>query len=211
MTPTLPANNQQADSSRASLNSLPRKFLHPGEHFVTNQPMVLSTLLGSCVSVCLYDPVRHVMGMNHFLLASRHPGNAEPVLQSELGRYGLFAMEVLVNGLLKLGARREHLRAKAFGGANVLELPGNASASRFRIGTVNVEFVERFLEQDRIPLVAKDLGGHVGRQIHFHGADYSVFMRKIPKTKAADIVAEERAYLKNALKRQQERQQAEFF
>lgn len=188
----------------SAANQVQKRFLHPGDHYVTREPMVLSTLLGSCVSVCLFDPVARVMGMNHFLLPRRNVSVREPVLISDAGRYGLWAMEILINGLFDLGARREHLRAKAFGGANVLTTTlSKTLPERFLIGTANVRFVRDFLEKDGIPLISEDLGGDQGRQIHFQGSDYSVYLRRIPKRSAELIAADERAYLQRALREQE--------
>ncbi len=176
-----------------------RIVLHPGDYIVSDKPVTLSTLLGSCVAVCLYDPVRKVMGMNHFLLANRRYAKEMPVMDSEAGRYGIHAMELLVNNLLALGARRENLQAKAFGGGNVLGRSCSDTDNFMCVGAVNTRFVREFLFQDRIPLVAADLGGNFGRQIHFTGKDYSVYMRKIPTSQSAHLVEEERLYWRHSV------------
>jgi chemotaxis protein CheD len=188
-----------------------KHFLHPGEHYVTRNPMILSTLLGSCVSVCLFDPGASVMGMNHFLLPTRHPAGRESPLDSDEGRYGLWAMELLINGLLNLGARRDQLRAKAFGGANVLMNPVRKLPERYSIGTANALFVRGFLKKDGIPLIAQDLGGDSGRQIHFYGGDYSVYLRRIPRTNSSQILAQEATYLRDALQVRQRTVPTDFF
>lgn len=188
-----------------------RRVLRPGEHFVTGEPMILTTLLGSCVSVCLYDPVARLMGMNHFLLPMRNPAGRATMLESDAGRYGLWAMEILINELLNRGARRERLRAKAFGGGNVLRIAAESLPDRYCIGTSNVRFVKQFLDQDGIPLVAQDLGGVEGRQIHFHGGDYSVYLRRIPRTNVERILKEERHYLQSAIVAKQRGVPADFF
>jgi len=189
-----------------------RRFLHPGEYHVTREPMLISTLLGSCVSVCLFDPEAHVMGMNHFLLpTARFWSVDQPLLNSEAGRYGLWAMELLVNGMLALGARRERLRAKAFGGANVLDSLIPPSPGREAIGTANVHFVQRFLEQDGISLVAQDLGGNHGRQIHFYGGDYAVYLRRIPRAQSTSVEDQERRYLQRTLQLKSQTGSADFF
>lgn len=175
-----------------------RHFIHPGEHHVTREPIVISTLLGSCVAVCLYDPVARVMGMNHFLLPMQTPGGRGLSLAANAGRYGHCAMELLIRELLNLGARREQLRAKAFGGGNVLNNHQNLP-ERYNIGSANVAFVQHFLEQAGIALLAQDLGGDAGRHISFYGGDYSVYLRRIPNVNATQIVTEEKAYLQRAL------------
>ena len=191
--------------------AIKRHLVRPGEHAVSDEPMVLTTLLGSCVSVCLFDPVARLMGMNHFLLPMRNPASREPVLATDAGRYGLWAMEILVNELLKRGARREQLRAKAFGGANVLHEATGTRPDRFNIGASNVAFVRQFLERDGIPLVAQDLGGLHGRQIHFYGGDYSVFLRRIPRAGVERVLSDEQRYLQNAIAAKQRGVPADFF
>ncbi|WP_346014558.1 chemotaxis protein CheD [Thiocystis violacea] len=178
---------------------------------MTSEPVMLSTLLGSCVSVCLFDPIARLMGMNHFLLPVRNPSAGLPELESDAGRYGLWAMEILINELLRQGARRERLRAKAFGGANVLQEAFGALPERYSIGSANTQFVRRFLEQDGIPLIAEDLGGNNGRQIHFYGGDYSVFLRRIARSSAMRIIDEERSYLRRAIAAKQRATPADFF
>lgn len=193
-------------------DAISRILLHPGEYRVSREPLILSTLLGSCVSVCLFDPVRRVMGMNHFLLANRRYARHLPVLDSEAGRYGIHAMELLVNGLLRQGAERRNLQAKAFGGGNVLGRLCPEQDSFLCVGAVNVRFVREFLRQDRIPLVAEDLGGDIGRQIHFVGDDYSVYLKQIPITQSDNLAQEERNYWKRSLEEQERtRSQADFW
>ncbi|WP_246194679.1 chemotaxis protein CheD [Allochromatium palmeri] len=194
-----------------SEKSIKRRLVRPGEQAVTDKSMILTTLLGSCVSVCLFDPVARLMGMNHFLLPMRNPANREPLLATDAGRYGLWAMEMLVNDLLKRGARREQLRAKAFGGANVLRESTDTRMDHFNIGTSNVLFVRQFLDRDGIPLVAEDLGGLHGRQIHFYGGDYSVFLRRIPRAGVERVLSDEQRYLQSAIAAKQRGAPADFF
>ena len=124
-----------------------------GEHRVSSDPDVsLLTILGSCVAACLYDPLRGVGGMNHFLLAD---GDGEEAM-----RYGAYAMEVLINDLLKLGASRERLQAKLFGGAKIMERLND-------IGAENVLFARRFLATEGIPVVGESLGGRRARRVEF--------------------------------------------
>lgn len=190
-----------------------RVVLHPGDYHVSARPVTLSTLLGSCVAVCLYDPVRRVMGMNHFLLASRNIAQGRPVLASEAGRYGIHAMELLINGVLTAGGERRNLKAKAFGGGNVLGRACVDQADVMCIGAINVRFVREFLERDNIPLIAADLGGTVGRQIHFTGSDYSVYVRAIESQVTRSLVEEkERVYWRHSVEaHESQRQQAEFW
>jgi chemotaxis protein CheD len=169
----------------------------PGEYYVTNRPATIHTLLGSCVSACLFDPVNKVVGMNHFLLSNRRYAMELPTCLSEAGRYGIHAMELIINEMLKLGAKRSNLRAKAFGGGSIYLNPG-VKDNFFCVGEVNTRFIREFLKNDGIPLVAEDLGGEKARVIHFIFGDYSVHVKKIGKDTASDLVKSERQFwLKN--------------
>lgn len=128
-----------------------------GEFQVVDDPnIVLSTVLGSCVAACLRDPEARVGGMNHFLL----PGDSDAARSSEAERYGVHLMELLVNGLLKHGARRERLEGKLFGGARILE-------GLTDIGAKNASFAKRFLSNEGIRVVAEDLGGTRARRVEY--------------------------------------------
>lgn len=176
---------------RAELSQLDRVLVQPGEHAVAGGEVVLSTLLGSCVAACLYDPINKVVGMNHFLLASRRYVPDPSSILSEPGRYGVLAMELLINDMLKLGAVKRNLQAKVFGGGKVLGALNKKN--RFsNVGEVNGRFVREFLEQERIPLVAARLGGENGVMIHFFSSDYSVYLRKIGQNQITKVTAQER-------------------
>ena len=173
----------------------------PGEYYATNQPVTIRTLLGSCVAACLYDPVSRVIGMNHFLLSNRRYARNIPAVLSEAGRYGIQAMDLLINDMLKLGAKRENLRAKAFGGGSIY--PGSKTKDNFLcVGDVNTRFVREFLKNDGIPLVAEDLGGYNARVIHFVFDDFAVHVKKIDKTTASSLVQEERQLWLKAIEQQ---------
>ena len=121
----------------------------------TERDVVMTTILGSCVATCMWDPVAEVGGMNHFLL----PGDED--VNSGLVKYGVNAMELLINGLLQKGASRKQLRAKLFGGARVLRSLSD------NIGAKNGAFAERFLRTEGIECVAQSLGGDRARRIRF--------------------------------------------
>ncbi|HEY8034453.1 MAG TPA: chemotaxis protein CheD [Methylobacter sp.] len=174
---------------------LPRVIIDPGESYVTKKDEIISTLLGSCVAACLYDPVNRVIGMNHFLLAQQHSAHNAALLASEGGRYGIHAMELLINQMLRQGAQRIHLKAKAFGGGDVLKL-GNESRGGQSIGAVNCEFIKTFLRTEHIPLVASGLGGHIGRNIFFLASDFSVYVKRIEHDEELAVVNLEKRFLK---------------
>ena len=126
-----------------------------GEYAVSDQPdAVMTTVLGSCISACLYDPVRQVGGMNHFLLPEAQSGSGKDV------KYGAYLMELLINTLLKKGAARQRLRAKLAGGAQM---------SRFLsgVGSQNIDFALRYLQNEGIAVDWQSLGGGQARRIHF--------------------------------------------
>lgn len=104
---------------------VPVVTLHPGEYYSTGEDLVLSTVLGSCVAVALFDPKRGIGGLNHFMLAGSVDA-ARPLL-SDAARYGMYAMELLINDLLKKGVRKQDLRAKVFGAASLLEFSGGTA------------------------------------------------------------------------------------
>lgn len=135
----------------------PPKAIHviQGGYSATADPdHILTTILGSCVSTCLCDPVAGVGGINHFLLPDGDRRNAGQM------RYGLHAMELLINELLKLGARKDRMRAKLFGGARMYDGLGN-------IGQSNAEFALRFLETEGIILDGQSLGGNRARRLRY--------------------------------------------
>ncbi len=176
-----------------SYANLKRIIIDPGEYYVSNENIIISTLLGSCVSACLWDPVHRVVGMNHFLLANKRYQHGGEVIASEAGRYGIHSMEMLINSMLKLGAQRRLLRAKAFGGGNVLPVTGS-SDNFFAVGDVNSRFIREFLANEGIPMVKEHLGGTIGRVIHFHSLDYSVYMKRIEHQREVQVIEQEHRY-----------------
>ena len=176
--------------------------IEPGEYFTSNEKIIISTLLGSCVSACLWDPVHKIAGMNHFLLSSKRYKKNNPVCVSEAGRYGVHAMELVINDMLQLGASRKYLNAKVFGGGNVLN--GTVSDSNFFcVGDINIRFIKEFLDTEKIPIISSDLGGDNGRIVRFDTNTYNVFIRKIRKTDAMPIENRDLNFWKKSLKEQE--------
>ncbi len=163
---------------------------------------MIRTLLGSCVAACLYDPVKGVVGMNHFMLSNRRYARNIPTVLSEAGRYGIHAMELLINEMLKMGAKRQNLRAKAFGGGSI-NLGTEIKDNFFCVGEVNIRFIREFLKNDGIPLVAEDLGGEKARIIHFLYDDFSVHVKKIGKATASNLVQNERQFWLKTIENQE--------
>ncbi|MCX5854649.1 MAG: chemotaxis protein CheD [Deltaproteobacteria bacterium] len=180
-----------------------RVTISPGEYYVSNEDVLITTLLGSCVSACLYDPYNKITGMNHFLLSSKRYSKDIPMCITDAGRYGIHSMELLINEMLKRGAERGNLKAKAFGGGSVLKTIGSLASNYFVVGEVNIRFIREFLHNENIPLVASDLGGTAGRVIYFYSGDFSVHVRKMAKT-GGRLVKREEQYWKKSIKKQEE-------
>jgi chemotaxis protein CheD len=159
----------------------------PGEYFATTSDILIVTVLGSCVSACIRDRVSGIAGMNHFLLPN--DGSCRDNVLSESARYGAYAMEILINHLIKLGARRENLEAKVFGGGNVLK-----GFSTINVGERNADFVLEYLKLERIPIVAKDLLDIYPRKVYFFPDSGQVLIRKIKNLHNNTIMDRESAY-----------------
>jgi chemotaxis protein CheD len=155
--------------------------LLPADYLVTDRPVALVTLLGSCVAACLHDPALALGGMNHFML----PGG--DVNDATSARYGANAMELLINDMLKRGARRQRLRAKVFGGGNVL-----SGFHSDPIGNRNASFVLDYLAAEKIPVLASDLGDNQARKVGFFVQTGRTFVKRLPATRD-DVVDAERA------------------
>jgi chemotaxis protein CheD len=173
-----------------SLNKQVTKIL-PGDYFVTGEDMVLSTVLGSCVAACLWDPVFNVGGMNHFMLPD---GQAEGDAPS--ARYGLFAMETLINDLVKLGAGRSNLRAKVFGGGRVLK-----QVTSINVGGRNAEFVMRFLKLENIPVLGHDLEGVWARKVNFFPLTARVLVKRLDPSGDETLIRSETEYSRTLKKK----------
>ena len=180
-------------------HSTRRIVIDPGEYYVSRHQEVISTLVGSCVAACLFDPVSRIIGMNHFLLAYRHIAHNQPIIESDEGRYGIYAMELLINEMMKQGANKLNLQAKCFGGGNVLTLR-EENGKRKTVGDVNVLFIKEFLQKENIPIVSSCLGGNIGRNVHFVGSDYSVYVKKIDQNLQQLLEKEELLFWKRNIK-----------
>lgn len=184
---------------------MPKVSLNPGEQFATKDVCVISTLLGSCVAACLWDPVAKVSGMNHFLLANRRYAREMPLNLTEAGRYGVQSMEMLINAMIHLGADKRRIRAKAFGGGQVLE---TLSKNNFNcVGGVNERFIREFLKTEGIPLESEDLGGELGRVIRFRTDTYTVYRRFVRKASTFLVEKEERGYWKKTIEKRQKEEE----
>jgi chemotaxis protein CheD len=156
----------------------------PGAYIVSAQAdHVLVTVLGSCVAACLRDPLAGIGGMNHFMLPSSTHGVWAGIPSSL--RYGNFAMEQMINEILRGGGRRSRLQAKLFGGASVI---GNTS-----IGRSNADFVESYLHEEGIEIIGSDLRGSHARRVHYSPVSGQAFMRNLPREDAS-VARHEKTY-----------------
>jgi len=161
----------------------------PGEYFFTGEDMLIVTVLGSCVSACIRDRVSGIGGMNHFMLPDEGKLIGTHGNISAGGRYGVHAMELLINQILKLGGRRDRLEAKVFGGGNVLQ-----GFMLSNVGQQNAEFIVEYLSLERIPIAARDLLDVWPRKIYFFPRSGKVMVKRLRKANNDTIVLRERDY-----------------
>ncbi|MBC7413359.1 MAG: chemoreceptor glutamine deamidase CheD [Herminiimonas sp.] len=159
----------------------------PGEYYFTAKDMMIVTVLGSCVSACLRDRVTGIGGMNHFMLPDSGGDSDSPVSASM--RYGTYAMEVLINELLKAGARRDNLEAKVFGGGNVLR-----GFVAINVGERNAQFVRNYLRTEQIRIVAEDLNDIHPRKVYFFPRTGKVLVKKLKQLNNNTLVNREQDY-----------------
>ncbi|MFD2111007.1 chemoreceptor glutamine deamidase CheD [Thiorhodococcus fuscus] len=159
----------------------------PGEYYVSTREILMVTVLGSCVGACIRDRISGIGGINHFMLPDDKRDEDSRFGRSM--RYGDYAMEILINQLLKLGARRAHLEAKVFGGGNVL--PG---FKNHVVGERNAHFVMDYLATEGIPVVARDLLGSHPRKVYFFPATGRVLVKKLRSLHNDTIIERELSY-----------------
>ncbi len=152
----------------------------PGEYFVANENLVIMTVLGSCIAACIWDSRMRVGGMNHFMLPD---GDSMDVS----GRYGSYAMELLINEMLKLGARRETMQAKIFGGAQVMH-----SFTTMNVGERNTAFVVNYLQTERIPVVSEDVLDIYPRKVCFFPVTGKAMVKRLAHAHPETLVAQDK-------------------
>jgi len=152
----------------------------PGEYYVSNENLVIMTVLGSCIAACLWDSRMRVGGMNHFMLPD---GDSIDVS----GRYGSYAMELLINEMLKQGARRETMQAKIFGGAQVMH-----SFTTMNVGERNTQFVVNYLHTERIPVVSEDVLDIYPRKVCFFPVTGKAMVKRLAHAHPEELVAQEK-------------------
>ena len=152
----------------------------PGEYYVSNENLVITTVLGSCIAACIWDSRMRVGGMNHFMLPD---GDSIDVS----GRYGSYAMELLINEMLKLGARRETMQAKIFGGAQVMH-----SFTTMNVGERNTQFVVNYLHTERIPVVSEDVLDIYPRKVCYFPVTGKAMVKRLAHAHPEELVAQDK-------------------
>ena len=165
--------------------------LLPGEYYVTTQPMVLVTVLGSCVAACIRDVQLGIGGMNHFMLPESVHEPDSPLSSS--ARYGTYAMELLINELIKRGASRTTLEAKVFGGGAVI-----SGMTTINIGERNTQFVLDYLKTERIAVVSKDVLDVYPRKVCFLPASGKAMVKRLAPSNAEALAAQDRVAAQKA-------------
>lgn len=145
----------------------------PGELYVTRDDEMITTVLGSCVAACIRDPDKGVGGMNHFMLP-RAPANDA----GAPARYGVYALELLINDILRRGGKRPNLEVKVFGGGRVIECGGD-------IGLANIAFVRKFFADEKLAIVSEDVGEHYARRIRYWPKSGRAQVAQMPMAQAA--------------------------
>jgi len=161
----------------------------PGEYFATMRDMLLVTTLGSCVCACIRDKVSGIGGINHFMLPNS--GNDMKNMIGQSARYGTYAMEVLINQLIKMGAKRSNFEAKLFGGASVLR-----GFTVNNIGDSNAEFALNYLKTEKIPIAAQDLLDIYPRKVYFFPSTGRVRVKKLRNIHNDTLITREAEYNK---------------
>jgi chemotaxis receptor (MCP) glutamine deamidase CheD len=149
--------------------------LYIGGVHASSESTLLKTLLGSCIAVCLFDPVTRVGGMNHFMLP-RGQASAD----ADGSRFGVHAMDCLIGAMMKLGADRRRLVAKVFGGAHVLDMQESAAG----VPQQNIDFIREFVEAEGLPVVSEDVGGYHPRHVHFYTATGRALVKRVKSENA---------------------------
>jgi chemotaxis protein CheD len=151
----------------------------PGEYFVDSEDLLVQTTLGSCIAACLWDRVAKVGGMNHFML---------PEGAGDSGRYGSFAMELLINEMMKRGANKGRMEAKIFGGGAVI-----SGMNTINVGERNTNFVIDYLKTERIPIVSKDVMDVYPRKVCFLPASGKAMVKRLAPTNTDALIQQDRA------------------
>jgi chemotaxis protein CheD len=163
----------------------------PGEYFVTRSDEAITTVLGSCISACIRDPAVRIGGMNHFMLPEDNSSGKSSWIEGPGGlatRYGSYAMESLINELMKLGARRDRMEVKLFGGGKIL-------SSMTDVGKKNIQFAKEFLRMEGFKIAAEDVGDVCPRRVMYFPTTGVVMLKRLRALDVVEIAQRETNYL----------------
>ena len=177
--------------------------ISPGEYHCSKQDCYISTVLGSCIAITLWDSRNKIGGMNHFMLAST---SRECSISDDIaGRFGEYSMELLINDMIKAGAQKKYFQAKVFGGANIFK--ENLSATGPRVGAANIFFAFNYLETEGIPILKSDTGGVQARKILFEPLTNKVYLKRIKNSmqETQELETKEKSYIKTLEAKEKEK------
>jgi chemotaxis protein CheD len=183
-----------------NVNACQTAKILPGEFYATNENEMITTVLGSCVSACIYDDKNKCGGMNHFML----PGGDLNSGDDMPARYGIYAMESLINAILKMGSRKENLKAKLFGGGQII-------ANMTDVGRKNIAFARHFLASEGIPLENHDLGLAFPRKVNFYPLSGRVRVKRLQSLQNHTIETREMHYMQAISNKDQVNGEIELF
>lgn len=172
------------------------KTIYIGGYHVSKSPTVVKTVLGSCISVCLYEKELKVGAMNHFMLPS-----VKDISDYNNTRYGIFAMEVIVNEVIKMGGKRKNMQAKIFGGGHVLDNMGTSTI--LNVPEKNIAFAKAFLQNEGIPIVKEDIGGNLPRKVFYFLTENRALVKHLERSSREFSVQKEIEYEKQLEKKKQ--------
>ncbi|MCF6324497.1 MAG: chemoreceptor glutamine deamidase CheD [Gammaproteobacteria bacterium] len=164
----------------------------PGEFYVTRENEAIVTVLGSCISACIRDPQAGIGGMNHFMLPADNSGNGTKL--SESARYGNFAMEMLINEILKNGGKKQNLEVKIFGGGKILR-------NMTDVGERNIEFAVTYIKTEGLNLLSSDVGSPHPRKVYYFPDSGRVRIKKLRKLHNETVIEREKDYMKDLVKK----------
>jgi len=157
----------------------------PGEIYVTKNHELISTLLGSCIAVCMRDKINNVGGMNHFKLPTAHDNSKS----TNDANYGLYAMELLINEIMKNGGQRANLECHVFGGGRVV------SSIQSDIGNKNIMFIKQFLKEEHIRIIQQKTGGTCALQVYYHPITGHAFSVTLDESHSKKVKEAEQRYV----------------
>lgn len=167
--------------------------IYPGEFYTSRDNEMISTVLGSCISIALFDSEKKIGGLNHFMLAKDTSIEDDRESKRLMGKFGEYAMELLIKDVMDKGAKLENLQAKVFGGSNVFNLPATSGT---QVGEVNIKFAFDYLKQKKIPVITSNTGGTAPRKIFFDPVSSKVYLKYIQNHNVdAQLESKEEAYL----------------